>query len=99
MRSGTTSRTITSWPSSARQPPVTSPTQPAPKTPIVRDSAIAGSLLRQRLQPARDGEHRLVRERVEDRVDDPVRGAVLAEHNHVQVGAGVVERELAPADS
>ncbi len=33
--SGTTSRTTTSWPSSARQAAVTSPTYPAPKTPIL----------------------------------------------------------------
>ena len=32
--SGTTSRITTSWPSSAKHEPVTSPTQPAPKIPI-----------------------------------------------------------------
>ena len=34
IRSGTTSRITTSWPSSAKQAPVTRPTQPAPKMPI-----------------------------------------------------------------
>ena len=33
MRSGRTSRTTTSWPSSAKEAAVTRPTQPAPTTP------------------------------------------------------------------
>ena len=57
-----------------------------------------GAYRRQRPQPARDREHRLVRERVEQRVHDPVRRAVVAQHDHVQVRARVVEVELAPAD-
>src|SRR3954462_10049092 len=98
IRSGITSRTITWCPSSAKQPPVTSPTQPAPKTPIVRDSAMAGSLLGERSEASRDGEHGLVRELVEDRVDDPVGRPVFSQHDHVEMAAGVVQRVLAPAD-
>ena len=50
-----------------------------------------------RREPSRDREHRLVRELVENRVDDPVRRPVLPQHDHVEVGAGVVERVLTAA--
>src|SRR6185369_416273 len=91
--SGTTSRMTTSYPSSAKHEPVTRPTQPAPKMPM---RAIAMMLLRDlhRLEALRDRQHRLVRERVEQRVDDPVARITGPQHNHVQMRAGVVEREL-----
>ena len=44
IRSGTTSRTTTSWPSSAKHAAVTRPTQPAPKTPIALGSLARRSL-------------------------------------------------------
>src|SRR5437588_7063628 len=93
IRSATTSRTITSWPSSAKQPPVTRPTQPAPKMPIVRVSAMPWKrlLAAERREASGDREHGLVRQRVEDRVLDPVGGAVLLQHDHVEVRARVVE--------
>src|SRR5438034_8583462 len=100
IRSGTMSRTTTSCPSSAKQPPVTSPTQPAPKIPTVRVSVMPArrSLPTEWSEPLRDREHRLVRERVEDRVRHPVGRAVLLQHDHVQVRAGVVEVVRPAAD-
>src|SRR3954471_21269709 len=97
IRSGITSRTITWCPSSAKQPPVTSPTQPAPKTPIVRDSAMAGSLLGERSESARDGEHGLVRDPVKTRVHDQVGRPVFSHKDHVEMAAEVEDRVLAPA--
>src|SRR3954454_5907389 len=96
------SRTTTSCPSSAKHAPVTSPTQPAPKIPMF---AICRSLLsgccetanaralpaRERLETLRDRDHRLIRERVEKRVHNPIRRAVRAQHDHVELRAGVVE--------
>src|SRR5438270_5301908 len=99
-RSATTSRTMTSWPSSAKQPPVTRPTQPAPKMPMVRESAMTKrSLAAERMESACDCEHRLVRERVEDRVDHPVRRAAFLQDDHVQVRAGVVQVVHTAVDS
>src|SRR5436190_7289741 len=86
------SRMITSCPSSAKHAPVTRPTQPAPNTPIAGFSRLTRrSLARHGPEPARDRQHRLVRERVQQRVHDPVAGATGAEHDHVQVAAAVVE--------
>src|SRR5690242_20398035 len=87
----------TSWPSSAKHAPVTRPTQPAPTMPIF---TIRRMLLRSlhRLEPLRDREHRLVRERVEQRVHDPVARLAAAQHDHVQVRPRVVERELTAAE-
>src|SRR2546423_272565 len=56
------------------------------------------TLLTERPQALRDREHRLVRELVEKGVRHPVGGAVVAQDDHVQVGAGVVEVELAALD-
>src|SRR5436190_14672522 len=132
--SGTTSRTVTSWPSSAKQAAVTRPTQPAPKTvsgslpcaftrstldtalelrrnrafkPGEADaaakprrplwSASQASALK-RPKSARDRDHRLVRERVVERVDDPVRRAVLLQHDHVEVRSRVEELERPVAE-
>src|SRR5262249_61047455 len=91
------SRITTSWPSSAKHAPVTRPTQPAPKMPT---RAIGRMLLPgpHRLEALCDREHRLVREGVEQRVDDPVAPVAVSQHDHVQVRARVVERELAAAE-
>src|ERR671922_1483775 len=92
-RSGTTSRTTTSWPRSAKHAAVTRPTQPAPRTPIGSLPLMCESLLSaRRAQALRDREHRLVREPVEQRVHHPVGGAVLLERDHVE--ALPVEEEL-----
>src|SRR5581483_7382280 len=95
--SRTTSRITTSCPSSARQTPVTRPTQPAPKIPTF---AIAPTLLlgRHGFEALRDRDHRLVRERVEERVHDPVAHVADPQHDHVQVRPRVVELELAAAE-
>src|SRR6187397_1192221 len=99
MRSALTSRTTTGWPRSAKQAAVTRPTQPAPKIPSGSFPGIAVTLLRaQGLQPLGDGEHRLVRHAVEERVRHPVRGAVLGERDHVELGAVVEELVVAAAD-
>src|SRR3954453_20060119 len=77
--SRTMSRTYTSWPSSAKQAAVTRPTQPAPMTPIgSRESFIRGSSLlsAERLARPRDRAQGVFRERLEQRVRDPV-GRVL----------------------
>src|SRR4051794_3980509 len=69
---GTTSRITISWPSSAKHAPVTSPTQPAPKMPtllISRRNLLHGC---KGLEALCDGNHRLVRQRVEECIDDPV---------------------------
>src|SRR5438034_10422995 len=97
--SGTTSRTTTLWPRSAKQAPVTRPTHPAPKTPRGGFSALTRpTLLVEGLEALRDREHRLVRHRVEERVHDPVARAAGAQHNHVQVRPVEVEVVLPPAD-
>src|SRR5919106_119543 len=84
-----TSRTTTSFPSSARHAAVTSPTYPAPTTPT---RAIAETLApRQRPQALRDLDHRLVRELVEQRIHDPDGRLRRLQHDHVQVRAGVVQ--------
>src|SRR5215210_6733045 len=98
---GTMSRMTTSCPRSAKQAPVTSPTQPAPKMPtcaiaaayfrVVKEDLPRPLPARQRLQALGDRDHRLVRERVEERVHHPVRGAVRAQDDHVQLRPGVVE--------
>ena len=51
-----------------------------------------------RPQALRDREHRLVREPVEQRVDDPVARALPLQHDHVQVRAVVEELVAAAAD-
>src|SRR5262245_10489031 len=92
----TTSRTTTSCPSSAKHPPVTRPTYPAPKT-----ATFTGLLPlhgAERLQALCDGEHRLVREPVEQRVDHPVARLRCAQHHHVQLRPVVVEVVGAAAD-
>src|SRR5215207_1058626 len=94
IRSSTTSRTTTRWPRSAKQAPVTRPTHPAPKIPIAGFSVMAMTLLFEGPETLGDLQHRLVRERVENRVDDPVGSAAVGEHDHVQVGAVVVEPVL-----
>src|SRR3954453_1575824 len=90
--SGTTSRTITRYPSSARQAPVTRPTQPAPKIPMVERSVIACSLTREDAQALGYRNHRLVRDQVEGGVLDPVAGVAGAVwDDHVDVRAREVE--------
>src|SRR5204862_7094754 len=97
IRGWTMSRMITLCPSSAKHAPVTRPTQPAPNTPIAGFSRLTRrSLAGHGPKPARDRQHRLVQERVQQRVHDPVAGAACAEHHHVQVAAAVVE-VVAPA--
>src|SRR5581483_8920109 len=49
-------------------------------------------------EPFRDREHRLVRERIEQGVDDPVRRAVRVQHRHVQVRSRVVQVPLPPGE-
>src|SRR5512144_2689653 len=106
-----TSRTVTVCPSSSKHAPVTRPTYPAPKTAIrfpwslmlartivAPAAALRLADLRERLQALRDRDHRLVREAVEERVDDPVRRAVGLEHHHVQARAVVVELVAAATD-
>src|SRR5256886_4975726 len=99
IRGSTMSRMITGWPSSARQATVTRAAQPAPKMPIAGFSLLTRrSLAGHRPEATRDCQHRLVRERVQQRVHDPVAGALGAQHDHVQVAAGVVEVEASLAD-
>src|SRR6266480_3015299 len=91
------SRMMTWWPSSAKQAPVTRPTQPAPNTPIAGFSLLTRrSLAGHGPEALCDRQHRLVRERVQQGVYNPVAGAARAKHHHVQVAAGVVE-VVAPA--
>src|SRR3954470_1512116 len=87
------SRTTTSWPRSAKPAPVTRPAYPAPKT------AIRSAMATQRLQAARDGEHRLVRELVVQRVHDPVRTVASPQHDHVQVRAREIQVVVAALDA
>src|SRR5215204_2200657 len=70
--SGTMSRAQTSWPNSAKQAAVTRPTQPTPMTPIGSLSMTAAGYLAAATRRARDGHHLLLRERLEQRVRDPV---------------------------
>src|SRR4051812_49717443 len=89
----------TSWPRSAKHAPVTRPTQPAPKIPIFTGPiSPAGSLATHRPEPPRDREHCLVRERVQQRVHDPVARAAAPQHHHVQGGGVVVEVVMPPAN-
>ena len=53
----------------------------------------------ERLEALRDRDHRLVRESVEKRVHDPVRGLRRAEHDHVELGPVVVELVAATLDA
>src|SRR4051794_30949512 len=105
--SGTTSRTYTSWPSSAKQAAVTRPTHPAPITPIGSRSAtdwdgpLAGVHARSTLQGlggAGDRHQVAPGDRLEQRVRDPVDGVVLAPRDHPQPLAVEVEVVLAAAD-
>src|SRR5881398_2346995 len=55
-------------------------------------------LLTERLEPAGDGDHRLVRELVEQGVHDPVARPAVPEHDHVKMRAAVVEVEMTAAE-
>src|SRR3954469_3141637 len=97
MRSAETSRMTTSWPRSARQAPLTSPAYPAPKKAIL---AMGARLLAaDGLQALGDRDHRLVGDVVEQGVRHPVGDALLAEHDHVDLGAVVVEVVQPAADA
>src|SRR4051794_36899280 len=67
----TMSRAKTSWPSSAKQAAVTRPTQPTPMTPMGSRSLMRRASL-QRPRRLGDLEHLLLRERLEQRIRDPV---------------------------
>src|SRR5215208_6564123 len=77
--SWTMSRTWTWWPSSEKQAAVTRPTQPAPMTPIGWRSGMTGEATHgvqpwssESLGRARDFQHLLLGQRLEQRVRHPV---------------------------
>src|SRR2546423_15617973 len=99
------SRTYTSWPSSAKQAAVTRPTQPAPMTPMgSRDSFIRRGSLRQgsshllaeRLARPRDREHVVLRDRLQQRVRDPVARVLRLPRDEPDALAVLVDHELPP---
>src|SRR4051794_40811039 len=90
----TMSRTWTSWPSSAKQAAVTSPTQPAPITPM-GSRAFMRRLTLQGLGGAGDVDHLPRGERLEQRVRDPVDGVLVAPCHQPQTVAVVEQLQLA----
>src|SRR3982751_2042239 len=96
------SRAQTSCPSSAKQAAVTRPTQPTPMTPIGSFSGIEGEeATGGRLELPRGagyGQHLPLRERLEQRVGDPVDGLARAPGHEAEPVAVVVELVLAAAD-
>src|SRR5262249_61597512 len=67
----------------------------APSRPCHNGKSLAAA---ERAQALGDRQHGLVGEGVEDRVDHPIGRAVLFQHDHVQMRAGVVEVEGATAE-
>src|SRR5215471_15135864 len=95
MRSGRTSRTTTSFPRSAKHAPVTRPTYPAPKIAIrATGPSLVGPSATERPEALRDGDHRSVRELVQDRVRDPVDRFRRAHGDHLDRAARRVDQEL-----
>src|SRR3954468_2985842 len=92
------SRTWTSCPSSAKQAAVTSPTQPAPMTPIGSRSGIGGGELPERPRGVRDRQHLALGQRLRQRVADPVDRVVGLPGDDPRVGAVAVDPEDAIAD-
>src|SRR3954470_13519985 len=89
------SRTYTSWPSSAKQAAVTRPTQPAPMTPMgSRDSFIRRVRLAERLARPRDSEHVVLRDRLKQRVRDPVARVLRLPRDEAHPLAVLVDLEL-----
>src|SRR5215207_9383009 len=93
------SRAHTSWPSSAKQAAVTRPTQPTPMTPIGSLSMTAAGYLAAATRRARDGHHLLLRERLEQRVRDPVGRLGRAPGHEPQPVAREVQLVLPPPDA
>ena len=100
--SATMSRAQTSWPSSAKQAAVTRPTQPTPMTPIGSRSRSCGAEATREAsrapRRARDGQHLLLGQRLQQRVRDPVDGLGRAPRDQPQAVAVEVQLVLAPAD-
>src|SRR3954447_21821495 len=93
-----TSRTQTSWPRSAKQAAVTRPTQPAPMTPIGSRSVMRReNLAPENLGGSRYREHLLLRQRLQQRVRDPVDALPGPPRDESHSVAVVVEVELALA--
>src|SRR3954454_13080055 len=115
------SRTYTSWPSSAKQAPVTRPTQPAPMTPMgSRESFIRRGSLRhessksprrgfraeltlvqrerlpERLAVSPGSEHVVLRDRLQQRVRDPVARVLRLPRDEPHALAVLVDHELPP---
>src|SRR4029450_12456179 len=103
------STATTGWPISAKHVAVTSPTQPAPTTPIGSCAFIAAtpgaSLLLllglRRSDPVhrlRDGEHLILLQRLQQRVVEPVRALVCPPRDEAQPVAVEEQVVLATAD-
>src|SRR3982750_1277766 len=100
------SRTYTSCPSSAKQAAVTRPTHPAPMTPMgSRESFIRRGRLRQtvqrtalteRLAVPRDGELVVLRDRLKQRVRDPVARVLRLPRHEPHALAVLEDHELPP---
>src|SRR4051795_12312175 len=103
------SRTYTSWPNSAKQAAVTSPTQPAPMTPIgSRESLMRPCSLRhggeharalrlERLRAAGDLDHVVLRDPLEQRVRDPVGRVLRLPRDEADPVAVLEDHQLASA--
>src|SRR5437764_9860229 len=96
--SRTMSRQCTSCPSSAKHAAVTSPTQPAPITPIGSRSGTLGAYLSQGLRRTRDPEELALRQRLRERVRDPVDRGVGLPGDEAGPGAVAVQHVLPAAD-
>src|SRR2546423_8877967 len=89
------SRQWTSCPSSPKHAAVTSPTQPAPMTPIGSRSGTRGAYLSEWLRRPGDGQQLPFRNGLRQRVRDPVDGAVRVPRHEPGAGA-IAVKEVGP---